>query len=503
MSKNAKALTVQSASLSDRGLNERRPLNEDSFLADRERSIFAVADGVGGAEAGEVASQTAIEVLDEAFRHQADGSDVEDLMELAIQRANASIHQMAQEHARFAMMATTIVALHVNGNLATIGHVGDSRLYRLSPDGELYRETEDHSIVEEEVRAGRMTPEQAANHPSKNVISRALGAEDVVEVDMKTMEVQEGTEFLLCSDGITRHVSDGEIRQLLILNDDLESACAQLKERCFERGAEDNLTVVIVRVGKRIPVDQRSDDLQPTITPETQELYPFPQDGNQTMVSTKTAETLIPPSRIAFPSPEVSPADPMSAAPQQKLNVAEPLPQSAGGSVGRPLLFLLVLALIAGAFYAGARFKERIPFLATPKAPPPQVVTPKPVEEPFVQFERARREVDRDPRAWLASEVGKELLASSVQNAIDSPNPEFLYLYGRANLLTGNTDEASKAFEAAIAKTDTNPSLANTTIKKEATLALAALTLRTLNGREKALRHYDDLTKPPTNQTTP
>ena len=150
MSKNAKAMTVQSASLSDRGLNERRPLNEDSFLADRERSIFAVADGVGGAEAGEVASQTAIEVLDEAFRHQTEGSDVEDLMELAIQRANASIHQMAQEHARFAMMATTIVALHVNGNLATIGHVGDSRLYRLSPDGQLYRETEDHSIVEEE-----------------------------------------------------------------------------------------------------------------------------------------------------------------------------------------------------------------------------------------------------------------------------------------------------------------------------------------------------------------
>ena len=167
MSKNAKALTVQSASLSDRGLNERRPINEDSFLADRERSIFAVADGVGGAEAGEVASQTAIEVLDEAFRHQTEGSDVEDLMELAIQRANASIHQMAQEHARFAMMATTIVALHLNGNLATIGHVGDSRLYRLSPDGQLYRETEDHSIVEEEVRAGRMTPEQSRQPPKQ------------------------------------------------------------------------------------------------------------------------------------------------------------------------------------------------------------------------------------------------------------------------------------------------------------------------------------------------
>src|SRR4029450_4142074 len=318
-----KAFALDSSALSDRGLNERRPLNEDSYLADRQRSIFAVADGGGGAEAGEVASQTAIEVLDEAFRHQTEGSDVEDLMELAIQRANASIHQMAQEHARFAMMATTIVALHLNGNLATIGHVGDSRLYRLSPDGQLYRETEDHSIVEEEVRAGRMTPEQAANHPSKNVISRALGAEEAVEVDMKTMEVQEGTEFLLCSDGITRHVSDAELRQLLILNDDLESTCAQLKERCFERGAEDNLTVVIVRVGKRISADQGCDDLGPTVPPETQELYAFPKDGNQTMVGTKTAETLIPPSRIAFPAPDATAAQTASPTIQQHLHGAE------------------------------------------------------------------------------------------------------------------------------------------------------------------------------------
>jgi protein phosphatase len=222
MSEDTKTFQVQSAALTDRGLNERRPLNEDSFLHDQERFIFAVADGVGGAEAGEVASSTAIEVLDEAFRHQVDGADVEDLMELAIQRANASIHQMAQEHTKFSMMATTIVALHLKGNIATIGHVGDSRLYRLTPDGQLHRETEDHSIVEEEVRAGRMTPEQAANHPSKNVISRALGAEQAVEVDMKTMEVEDGTEFLLCTDGITRHVSDNELRQLMVISNSLE-----------------------------------------------------------------------------------------------------------------------------------------------------------------------------------------------------------------------------------------------------------------------------------------
>jgi serine/threonine protein phosphatase PrpC len=501
MSQNAKASTVQAASLSDRGLNERRPLNEDSFLSDNEGSIFAVADGVGGAEAGEVASQTAIEVLSEAFRHQTEGADVEDLMELAIQRANASIHQMAQEHARFSMMATTIVALHIKGNVATIGHVGDSRLYRLSPDGHLHRETQDHSIVEEEVRAGRMTPEQAANHPSKNVISRALGAEEVVDVDMKTMEVEDGTEFVVCTDGITRHVSDNEIRHLLILNDDLDSVCRQLKELCFERGAEDNLTVVVVRVGKRISAHERMEELEPTITPDSQAIFAASSDGNQTMVGAKP-DTFVPASRIAFPGPET--AAPLQVT-EERLNVAAPDATKSGGSAMRILSILLVLGLIAAAFYAGARLKERVPFLASEaKTPEPTVVAPKQVEEPFAKFERARREVDKDPRAWLASEVTKELVSSAVQNPLESSNAEFLYLYGRANLLSGNPEEAGKAFEATLAKTDPNATeQPNATIRKEATLAMAAVSLKTFSGRQKALQHYDELTKPPANQTAP
>src|SRR5947209_18701640 len=250
MSTPSPANKIEVASISDRGLSEKRPLNEDSFLADPERGIFVVADGVGGADAGEVASQTAVDVLNEAFRRKVNGGeDVEDLMELAIQRANSSIHQMAAENPRFSMMATTVVALHLDGNRATIGHVGDSRLYRLTPDGQLLRETEDHSVVEEEVRAGRMTPEQAAHHPSRNVISRALGAETGVEVDMKTIEVEDGTVFLLCSDGITRHLPDNELRELLNSPQSVEEVCAEMKRRCYERGAEDNLTALIVRVG--------------------------------------------------------------------------------------------------------------------------------------------------------------------------------------------------------------------------------------------------------------
>ena len=498
MSEGTQTFQVQSASLTDRGLNERRPLNEDALLHDRERSIFAVADGVGGAEAGEVASQTAIEVLDEAFRHQVDGADVEDLMELAIQRANASIHQMAQEHAKFSMMATTIVALHLKGNIATFGHVGDSRLYRLTPDGQLHRETEDHSIVEEEVRAGRMTPEQAANHPSKNVISRALGAEQGVEVDMKTMEVEEGTEFLLCTDGITRHVSDNELRQLMVVSNSLDELCDELKRRCYDRGAEDNLTVVAVRVGEHLKAGERLSDLEPTISPETQQVYAT-QSGN----GVQPESNFIPASRIAFPGPPASPA--ASVAEELRLNVAEPRAKS-DSSAARVFGVLFVLLLIAGAFYAGARYKERIPFLASkaqPAAAAVPVSTPVP-EEPFVQFERARRQVDKDPRAWLASDnISKELLASGVQNALDSPNAEFLYLYGRANLLSGNTDEASKAFDAAISKSDLNPSPANATIKKDAILGLAAVSVRTQRDRWKVLNHYEELTKPPANTNAP
>ena len=250
MTEQSRELKIAAAAITDRGLSQKRPLNEDAFLADAERRIFAVADGVGGAQAGEVASQTALEVLDEAFRHYDLHGDLEDLMEIAIQRANSSIHQLSREHPKLSSMATTIVALHLDGNRATIGHVGDSRLYRISPDGGIHRETDDHSIVEEEVRAGRMTPEQAANHPSRNVISRALGAETAVEVDLKTIEVEPGTAFLLCTDGITRHIPDAELREMLQDTSDLAALCDEMKRRCYERGAEDNLTAIIVRLGE-------------------------------------------------------------------------------------------------------------------------------------------------------------------------------------------------------------------------------------------------------------
>jgi hypothetical protein len=189
------------------------------------------------------------------------------------------------------------------------------------------------------------------------------------------------------------------------------------------------------------------------------------------------------------------------------LHVGDPAVAEKRGSAGAKIFgALVVLLLLAGAFYAGARYKERIPFLATQTqqavAVPVQTPAPKP-EEPFVQFEKARRQVDQDPRAWLGSEPTKELVNSNVQNPLESPNAEFLYLYGRANLLTGNTEEATKAFDAAIVKADATPSPASTTIKKESILGLAALSFRTSKDRWKIMSQYEELTKPPANSNTP
>ena len=465
MSAPTPANKIHVASITDRGLSEKRPLNEDSFLADAERGIFAVADGVGGADAGEVASQTAIDVLTEAFRHQlGDGDDVDDLMELAIQRANSSIHQMAAEHPRFSMMATTIVALHLGDGKATFGHVGDSRLYRVSPDGKLTRETEDHSIVEEEVRAGRMTAEQAANHPSKNVISRALGAEDLVEVDMKTIDIEEGTTFLLCTDGITRHIPDNELRELLLSNTNAEAATKEMKDRCYQRGAEDNLTAVIVQVGTpKYNVAMHDDER--TVS---NELLLDTVPTMPAVIPASTETHLTPPSRIAFPGP---------TAPQQSQPAAATTAEGRSEG-GRPVLrffvFLLLLAAAAGAFYGGIRYQQF-------RVGSAQNATLQPSPTPDVTaFEQKRAAVDSNSQKWLADNLPLQLAKEGIKNATDSKDPEFLYLYGRALMLTGSHRDALQAFDLALNNLRTEPKT-NLPLNAEVKLAEAAAALKLKN----------------------
>lgn len=477
------SVKIVSASVSDRGLSEKRPLNEDSFLADADRRIFAVADGVGGAQAGEVASQTAVEVLDEAFRHHDEAGDVEDLMELAIQRANASIHRMAQEHPKLQMMATTIVALHLDGNVATIGHVGDSRLYRVTPDGNLHRDTRDHSVVEEEVRAGRMTPAQAAHHPSRNVISRALGAEEGVEVDMKTIEVAEGTTFLLCSDGITRHIPDDELEPLLNRDQDLDVTCEEMKRLCYERGAEDNLTAVIVRVGDRAPAGVGA--LAATMSGEH-------QFDDPSMHETVDALRPLTPARVEAPPVQAASPQPPVTAPVERARVVAASPgshRSAIGTIARFFFFLiLVLGVAAAAFYGGIYKQRRDNQLAADQAA--AIPSPTPIQ-PASDFDRRRQEVDEAP-AKMAARMSRDQGGSPLA----SNDPQFLYLYGRAMLLSGKYIDANAAFTRAaeILK----PGAPRDPLYIELRMAAAVAALKSGNAveRERAAAAFDEVLDP-------
>ena len=465
------ANNVLAASISDRGLNEKRPLNEDSYLSDAERGIFVVADGVGGADAGEVASQTAVDVLNDAFRTKiTDGEDIEDLMELAIQRANSSIHQMASENPRFSMMATTVVALHLDGTRATIGHVGDSRLYRLSPEGKLHRETEDHSIVEEEVRAGRMTPEQAANHPSKNVISRALGAEATVEPDMKTIEVEDGSAFLLCTDGITRHLPDSELRELLTSGRGPNELCDEMKQRCFQRGAEDNLTAVIVQVGTSQFLSAAGDEERTVSHEELGETLEIPA-----LAAAEAGVKLTPPSRIAFPgpvSPQTDTVAPVVAAPVRK----------GGRGIVRFLVFLLFIGAAAGAFYAGMIYQRQRHFTGSNAGAQP---SPSPTESSLAT---KRAAVDANPQKWITDQL------ASTPKPTESKDAEFLYLYGRANMLAGNHKDALQAFELALAnlRSESKGSLPLATEVKLADAAAALKVSKGAGGRSQEASMAED-----------
>lgn len=296
-------LEIKSSAITDKGLSDKRPQNEDSYLELPESGMYAVADGVGGAFGGDVASQMAVETLSEAFVNLNKGGDVEERMQAAIRQANAAIFQMSQELPQLSTMATTLVAVQITGNIATIGHVGDSRLYRLDPEGVLFQETQDHSLVEEQVRAGRMTRAQAAVHPSRNVISRALGAEEGVEIDLKTIMFDPGSKFLVCSDGITKHIEDDELRDLLSTIDDPTTLCKEFKKRCYERGAEDNLTaVVVVTKGAADSGDllELDDDVETVATaravgsaPVVPESTPVAKVGNETEPATDLdADTL-------------------------------------------------------------------------------------------------------------------------------------------------------------------------------------------------------------------
>lgn len=240
-----------------------RTNNEDNFGYDSRCGIFVVCDGMGGQAAGEVASKMAVDLLLDYFRRtdaatgargntngsQAASANAKSLA-AAIQLANGAIYDAGNGQVGRAGMGSTIVAALVRGHSLSIGHVGDSRIY-LIRQGTIQQLTQDHSLVMEQVRLGYITPEQAEKSELQNVILRALGAATEVEADVEELVALPGDTLLMTSDGLTRHIRDEEILATISAGCDLKDTCSKLIQAAKERGGDDNITCLLLRIVER------------------------------------------------------------------------------------------------------------------------------------------------------------------------------------------------------------------------------------------------------------
>lgn len=238
-------MRVEASGLSDVGRS--RDQNEDCFAVDTAQRVFVVADGMGGHQHGEVASRLAVDcILENLGRPEEIDEGPASSLPRAIQMSHRRIWRASLGDETLAGMGTTVVALVMTDGQAVIAHVGDSRAYRYR-QGTLEQLTRDHSWVGEQVAAGLLSAEQARLHPLKNVITRALGGENGLEVEVGQWAWRDGDLFLLCSDGLTGMLEDAEIAECLSAEQGLEGAGEELVRRANERGGLDNITVVLVR----------------------------------------------------------------------------------------------------------------------------------------------------------------------------------------------------------------------------------------------------------------
>lgn len=408
----------------DRGLNPKRPVNQDRFLAIPERGLFAVFDGVGGQRAGEVASQTAADTIEEALIHaSADGSSVETIRR-AIDFANRDIYEMAESNPEYKTMATTVALIHIDSNRVTVAHVGDSRVYRLE-DGRFARETVDHTDLNDDIRAGRIGKEEAPALESRNVINRALGVDNVVDVEVKSILAREGARFLLCSDGIYRHMSDDEIAGVLAEHKDPQRAADELKRVVHQRGADDNLTAVVVQIGRARQTQILAiDDGMPepraqgagVQKAEASATRRSPARGGRIQVEFERRRELEEPTRrlerqIAVESDE------------RKSNRSRIV-----------MYALLVLVLIAGAFYAGLRASDFV-----------KLGSSRPAANEVDAFQTGREAFERGDYKTAVAEF--ETLSKR-----EPVNAKALYWLGRAQLEMRDYAAAVKSLDDAVTR---------------------------------------------------
>ena len=243
----------------------KRRHNEDAYVC--EPPLFAIADGMGGARAGEVASSLAAAAV-QAGEANGDGKD---RVAALIQAANRSVYERSSQDAEVAGMGTTMTVALVEDAGVTFGHVGDSRAYVLR-DGSLEQLTDDHSLVAELVRGGKLSAEEAEHHPQRSVITRALGTDPDVDVDTFTVDPREGDVFVLCSDGLTDMVGDDEIGEVLSAQRErLDVAAEELVRRANKAGGQDNITVIAFEI-----TDEPAEPDEQTLEQTVEQTQPLP-----------------------------------------------------------------------------------------------------------------------------------------------------------------------------------------------------------------------------------
>ena len=231
-----------------------RPQNQDAYKIeelDRNALLCVVCDGMGGAKSGNVASSLAVDVFTQELRSSyhanMDASDVDDLLQRAIKLDNFTVYDQAREVEDFAGMGTTLVAALVRGKQATVANVGDSRAYLVNSNG-IRPITVDHSLVQMMVQRGELLPEQAKSYPGKNLITRAIGTEAVVQCDLFHIDLERDDVMLLCTDGLSNLLDDQELLFEVVHRTERQDCCRRLLEIAKNRGAPDNVTCVMLQV---------------------------------------------------------------------------------------------------------------------------------------------------------------------------------------------------------------------------------------------------------------
>jgi len=316
---------VEQAGRTDVG--RQRSANEDSLVVGP--PLFAVADGMGGAKAGEVASAVAVEAV-EAWAESDEPAEAQ--LANIVRQANRRIYDLAVADESRRGMGTTLTLVKVHGDEVSLAHVGDSRAYRMRA-GELDQLTRDHSLVAELERSGQITPEAAEHHPQRSIITRALGPEPDVEVDTYTLAGREGDLFLICSDGLTSMISDDEVASILRSPGSLDEAADELVRAANQSGGKDNITVILFRLG-----DGDGEAAEPAAP-----VPPAPADEDTIVGGISAADVAAATPVRPAPEPVERDPEPLPAAPPRRRRRGRRL-------AGAAVALLLVAAVIAGLY---------------------------------------------------------------------------------------------------------------------------------------------------------